>query len=217
MKSRELFSLITIALLATCHHREDGERITYFETGSIKTIERLDSLGYLDGLQEEYFESGKLKKALFYRNGLLHGQITEYYENDQIKEVLKFKYDSLINMLKFDSGGALEVDLSNPVLNVIGFCEDTLAFELIYENQPFDSSNVVIRTSDRIVDYVLKDHLKVKIGLSLKDSNLDIDIIDYIYNMDSIGPFLTTKYLNTNIYLDSLSCADYPTTLSDSL
>ncbi len=48
--------------------------------------------GYLiDGTVPEYYENGKKKKEVTYKNGKRHGLWPEWYENGQLKRTVDFK------------------------------------------------------------------------------------------------------------------------------
>jgi len=83
----------------------DGFQREYFEDGRLKSeISYKD--GRVDGRCRVYYQSGKLKKQVFYRNGIIDGKAFELYENGQFKIEGNYKGGVIddVNKYYYDNG-----------------------------------------------------------------------------------------------------------------
>lgn len=71
---------------------------TFLMNDTLFEVQHLTSLNprIIEGKNLKYYESGKLKYDLDYKNNMLNGNVIGYYENGQIKRVDIYKNDTLI-------------------------------------------------------------------------------------------------------------------------
>jgi len=77
-----------------------GSSINYFPNGGIKEIQHRDTSGSVDNYQG-FFENGRKKVSISYRNGKRHGLFTEYHPTGQIKETGRYLNDKREGEFKF--------------------------------------------------------------------------------------------------------------------
>jgi antitoxin component YwqK of YwqJK toxin-antitoxin module len=84
-----------------------GSSITYFPNGGIKEIQHRDTSGKVDNYQG-FFENGRKKVSIHYRNGKRNGLFTEYHPTGNIKEMGRYLNDKREGEFKFyDARGTL--------------------------------------------------------------------------------------------------------------
>ncbi|MCB9197124.1 MAG: toxin-antitoxin system YwqK family antitoxin [Flavobacteriales bacterium] len=88
------FGIAWIVFFAACSNSagsntsngvKEGEQLTYYENGQLKSKEYFKN-GVLEGEQQYYFPDGSLEEKLSYKNGLKEGDQFSYYDNGQLEE-----------------------------------------------------------------------------------------------------------------------------------
>lgn len=124
------------------HNKYNGLCKWYYQNGAIKSINQYNSDGNLDGIQEEFYESGKIAKRYTYTNGkLTNNEIIEFTPNGFCYKVFEENFTDNHNnwdLLKSEKNnsrirfGGLELSSTD----VSDYC--------IFKQQTLDSTNFSI-------------------------------------------------------------------------
>lgn len=75
---------------------QDGSKpeVEYYDNGNIKTEYRVNSDGFLDGLNRSFYADGKLKYEGQYSDGLRVGEHREYYPDGVLKQAFVYSLEN---------------------------------------------------------------------------------------------------------------------------
>ena len=108
------FSIAIVIILAFgCNNKK--KITTYFKSGKVKQIWFIDKDSIIDGLVQEFYESGVLRKEYYYEKGKLNGRSVDYYENSKV-QTLCFLKNGLLDSV------ALDYDLDGNLKSKSEFC-----------------------------------------------------------------------------------------------
>lgn len=90
--------------------KKEGE--IYYPNGKVKGRAELNGQNQLNGIEERFYESGKIKAKLHWHNNVLEGVSEFYYENGNLEARIPY-FEGVINGTseKFYNNGNLKLKL----------------------------------------------------------------------------------------------------------
>ncbi|MFT3702998.1 MAG: hypothetical protein QM802_11545 [Agriterribacter sp.] len=155
----KIFHLIFISFLFSCTGgsstiEKNNVQVSYYPSGKVKSKIAIDEFGRRNGLGEEFFENGKIKKRYENKNDTLNGRFTEFFESGKQKSNGAFYKGVAIGPIYYysENGGLRlynEYDVAQDVYYVKKYDSSGL---LIKEEGVSISPNVLL--NDKISDSV---------------------------------------------------------------
>jgi len=154
----------------TCTEKKSAQKCGeiktfYSDSAKVKTIYNYNADGKLDGLQKEFFESGKLKAEYQMKNGIRDGKGNEYYEDGQIAWERLFKDGTGLGTEYYPNGMKMrervyennkQVYVSEINHNIKGKKYNRNAEQLFAEGQEFGSKELYYHAIKTYEDFLVK-------------------------------------------------------------